>query len=91
MRNLKLVSVRLDPDDLDALTKFCSRHTYWKRNTVICGIISAVMKDFNERQIYDMVRRNRFVCEHVSTEYRIDQVKSPVDKDSTAAEMFEDK
>jgi len=82
MKNLKLVSVRLNPDDLDALIKFCSRHTYWKRNTVICGIISAVMRDFNERQIYDMVRRNRFGTEIVTAEYRIEQVKAPVKTES---------
>lgn len=86
MKNLQLVSVRLDPDDLDALTKFCSRHTYWKRNTVICGIISAVMRDFNERQIYDMVRRNRFGSEHVTAEYRIEQVPAPQKTESVETE-----
>lgn len=86
MKNLQLISVRLDPDDLEALTKFCSRHTYWKRNTVICGIISAVMRDFDERQIYDMVRRNRFGTEIVTAEYRIEQVKAPVKMKSEEAE-----
>lgn len=86
MKNLQLISVRLDPDDLDALTKFCSRHTYWKRNTVICGIISAVMRDFNERQIYDMVRRNRFAVEIVTAEYRIEQVSAPQKTESAESE-----
>lgn len=86
MKNLQLISVRLDPNDLDALTKFCSRHTYWKRNTVICGIISAVMRDFNERQIYDMVRRNRFGTEIVTAEYRIEQVQAPEKTQSAETE-----
>ena len=86
MKNLQLISVRLDPNDLDALTKFCSRHTYWKRNTVICGIISAVMRDFKERQIYDMVRRNRFGSEHVTAEYRIEQVPAPQKTESEETE-----
>ena len=86
MKNLQLISVRLDPNDLEALKKFCDRHYYWKRNAVICGIISAVMRDFNERQIYDMVRRNRFGSEHVTAEYRIEQMPAPQKTESVETE-----
>lgn len=91
MKNLQLISVRLDPDDLEALSKFCQQHYYWKRNAVICGIISAVMRDFSEKQIYDMVRRNRFGAEIVTAEYRIEQVPAPKEKDPVATEFFESK
>lgn len=86
MKNLQLISVRLDPDDLEALSKFCQRHYYWKRNAVICGIISAVMRDFTEKQIYDMVRRNRFGAEIVTAEYRIEQVPAPQKTESAETE-----
>lgn len=90
MKNLQLISVRLDPDDLEALKKFCDRHYYWKRNAVICGIISAVMRDFNDRQIYDMVRRNRFGAEHVTAEYRIEQVQAPEKTDPVESENIKE-
>ena len=90
MKNLQLISVRLDPNDLEALKKFCDRHYYWKRNAVICGIISAVMRDFNERQIYDMVRRNRFGSEHVTAEYRIEQVQAPEKTDQFESENIKE-
>ena len=90
MRNLQLISVRLDPNDLEALKKFCDRHYYWKRNAVICGIISAVMRDFNERQIYDMVRRNRFGAEIGTAEYRIEQVKAPEKTDPVESENIKE-
>lgn len=86
MKNLQLISVRLDPDDLDALSKFCQQHYYWKRNAVICGIISAVMRDFTDKQVYDMVRRNRFGAERVTAEYRIEQVRAPKEKDTVETE-----
>lgn len=89
MKNLQLISVRLDPDDLEALSKFCQRHYYWKRNAVICGIISAVMRDFTEKQIYDMVRRNRFGSEIVTAEYRIEQVPAPEKRDTVETENIE--
>lgn len=86
MKNLQLISVRLDPDDLEALSKFCQQHYYWKRNAVICGIISAVMRDFSEKQVYDMVRRNRFGAEKVTAEYRIEQVPAPESPQSKETE-----
>lgn len=89
MKNLQLISVRLDPDDLEALSKFCQRHYYWKRNAVICGIISAVMRDFTEKQVYDMVRRNRFGAEKVTAEYRIEQVPAPEKRDTVETEKIE--
>lgn len=89
MKNLQLISVRLDPDDLEAIQKFCARHYYWKRNAVICGILSAVMKDFTEKQIYDMVRRNQFGNEIITAEYRIEQVPAPEKKDPVATAFFE--
>lgn len=90
MKNLQLISVRLDPDDLEALKKFCDRHYYWKRNAVICGIISTVMRDFNERQIYDMVRRNRFGTEIVTAEYRIEQLHAPKKTDPVESENIKE-
>lgn len=59
MENKKLISARLDPQTLEKIAKFQSRHTYWKRNTIISNILDAVFENFDEHDIYDMVRFTR--------------------------------
>lgn len=69
--NLQLISARLDTDTLAKIEKFAARHSYWKRNTIINMLLTTIFKDFNERQIYDMVRRNNFSDQMVECEYEI--------------------
>jgi len=69
--NLQLISARLDTDTLAKIEKFAARHSYWKRNTIINSLLTTVFNDFNERQIYDMVRRNNFNKAIVQSEYEI--------------------
>lgn len=69
--NLQLISARLDTDTLAKIEKFAARHSYWKRNTIINNLLTTVFNDFNERQIYDMVRRNNFNKAIVESEYEI--------------------
>lgn len=69
--NLQLISVRIDPDTLAKIEKYAARHSYWKRNTIINNLLTTIFKDFNERQIYDMVRRNNFNKAIVESEYEI--------------------
>lgn len=54
--NLKPVSTRLDPKTLEAIDKFVATRTYWKRNSVINQVLTAVFDCFTETEIYDMVR-----------------------------------
>ena len=54
--NLKPVSTRLDPRTLEAIDKFVATRTYWKRNSVINHLLTAVFDNFTETEIYDMVR-----------------------------------
>ena len=54
--NLKPVSTRLDPKTLEAIDKFVAKRMYWKRNTVINQVLTAVFDNFTETEIYDMVR-----------------------------------
>mgnify|MGYP003290274702 CR=1 FL=1 len=56
MENKKLISTRLDPQTLQKIEKFIELHYYWKRNTVISGVLDAVFDNFDEKAIYDMVR-----------------------------------
>lgn len=75
--NLQLLSVRLDQDILDHIDDFLKRRSFWKRNTVINAILLSVFNDFDERAVYDMVRRNHLKDEPVHAEYRIERVIIP--------------
>ena len=70
-KNLKLVSCRIDPDTLEKIDHFVARHTYWTRNAVINKILSTVINRFDERDVYDMVRSNNFLNEHVTALFRM--------------------
>lgn len=69
---LKLISARVDKETLAKIDAFVAKHTYWKRNTVINMILWAVMNDFDDRDIYDMVRRNHFRQQPVHCGYTIE-------------------
>lgn len=80
-RKKKLISARIDEDALEKIEKFVIRHKYWTKNTVIDGIITAVMEKFGDKDIYDMVRTNMFLNEDITAVYRIN--RAPVtQKDS---------
>ena len=76
--NLQLISVRIDPDTIKKIEKFGSRRYYWKRNTIINAILTSVMNDFPEKDIYDMVRRSMFTKDQIVAKYEI--VKAQIDK-----------
>lgn len=69
--NLVLVSCRIDPETLEKIEKQVKRHYYWKRNTVINGILTAVMDNFTDQQVYDMVRYWRQGHNEVKAEFEI--------------------
>lgn len=78
--NLKLTSVRIDPDTLDKLDKFVSKHTYWTRNAVINSVLTTVMNRFGDRDIYDMVRTWQFTKEPITAIYKINQLPKPTEE-----------
>lgn len=69
--NLKLLSVRLNPDTVEAIEKFTVNHPYWNRNSVINDLLSTIFKDFTDKQIYDMVRRHFFSKNEIKAEYEL--------------------
>ena len=60
MENLKQISVRIDPVTLQKIDDFCKKHYYWKRNTVINGLLGAVVDGMDHDTIYEMVRYSRY-------------------------------
>lgn len=55
-KNLKLKSVRLDPDMLEKVKRFQGKHEYWTESYIINKILCQVFLHFSESDIYDMVR-----------------------------------
>lgn len=73
-KNLKLTSVRLDPDMLESLEKFVSKHDYWTKNGVINNVLTAVFERFSEKDIYDMVRTWEGTKNPITAIYRIENI-----------------
>lgn len=69
--NLKLLSVRLNPETLEAIEKFTKEHRYWNRNSVINNLLTTLFTDFNDKQLYDMARRHFFTKNEVKAEYEL--------------------
>jgi metal-responsive CopG/Arc/MetJ family transcriptional regulator len=59
MEKLKQISVRIDPVTLQKIDDFCKKHYYWKRNTVINGLLGAIVDGMDDKTLYDMVRYSR--------------------------------
>lgn len=72
--NLIPVSTRLDPETVEQIDTWLQRHKYWKRNTAINSILTAVFDNFDDRQIYDMVRYWRRGNYQTKAEFEILQV-----------------
>lgn len=69
--NLKLVSARIEPRTLEKIEKFCSNHYYWKRNSVINGVLTAVFDHFEDGDIYDMCRTWDVSHDMVDCKYKL--------------------
>lgn len=69
--NLVLVSCRIDPETLEKIEAQVKKHYYWKRNTIINGILTAVMDNFTDQQVYDMVRYYPKGQDEVKAEFEI--------------------
>lgn len=78
--NLQLISVRIEPDTIKKIEEFAKTRRYWKRNTIINAILTNVMNDFPEKDIYDMVRRSVFTKDQIVAKYEI--VKAQIDKNT---------
>lgn len=76
-KNLKLTSVRIDPDTLEKINEFLKKHEYWTKNAVINNVLTAVMDRFSDRDIYDMCRTSYFTNDPITAIYRINEVPKP--------------
>ena len=73
MKKKQLLSVRIDPTTLEKVEQFASKHYYWKRNTVISGVLDAVFDNFSPSDIYDMVRYSRLLHKNASGDFSLNE------------------
>lgn len=55
MENLKLISVRLEPDTIEKIDRFCEDKRYWKRNTVINVVLTEVFSRLSDGDLFKMM------------------------------------
>jgi hypothetical protein len=67
----ELLSVRIDPTTLENIEKVVKEHYYWKRNTIISGVLDAVFDNFSPSDIYDMVRYSRLLHKKASGKFSL--------------------
>ena len=56
MENLKQLSVKIDPETLEKIDVIASEGRYWKRNTIINGILTALLIEADKRDIYKLIK-----------------------------------
>lgn len=81
MEETKLTSIRLRTDVLQKIDKISKDHQYWKRSEVINTLLLAVVSNFNDGQIYNMLRRWDWRQNVVKAEFEITkELKAPKDR-----------
>lgn len=81
MEETKLTSIRLRKDVLQKIEKISEDHRYWKRSEVINNLLLAVVCNFNDGQIYKMLRRWDWRNNVVKAEFEITkELKAPKDR-----------
>mgnify|MGYP006389154725 FL=1 len=67
--NLRLISARIDEYSIDKIETLTQKHGYWKKNFIIRQILYAVLHDFDEQDIYNMLKRPRSSKFKAKSEY----------------------
>lgn len=70
----KLISARIDPETINKIEAFSEKHKYWTRNRIIDKVLYAVFKDFDDKDIYDMVRRPYWSQSKVMAKYEVENL-----------------
>lgn len=68
--NMKNYSIRLGGEEVQRLDKLSTEHFYWKRSGIIRGILLAIFRALDDRQIYDLVRYG-FDCSNIEVKITI--------------------
>lgn len=80
MDRTKLVSVRLETETFNKIEKIVERETYYKRSDVINNILKAVLDNFNDGQIHDMMYRWKWDRNVVNTQFEVTNELKPYER-----------
>lgn len=75
MENLKLVSVRLIPENLREIDKLVKSHDYWTRSLVINNLLNACLKCCNPGTLFKMVSTYYPDDKGYTIDFKIDREK----------------
>lgn len=80
MERTKLVSVRLETETYDKIEKIVQRETYYKRSDVINNLLKAVLDNFDDGQIHDMIYRWKWMQNVVNTQFEVTKELKPYER-----------
>lgn len=80
MERTKLVSVRLETETFEKIEKIVKRETYYKRSDVINNLLKAVLDNFDDGQIHDMMYRWKWDRNVVNTQFEITKELKPYER-----------
>lgn len=80
MERTKLVSVRLETETYDKIEKIVERETYYKRSDVINNLLKAVLDNFDDGQIHDMMNRWKWDRNVVNTQFEVTKELKPYER-----------
>lgn len=80
MERTKLVSVRLETETYEKIEKIVARETYYKRSDVINNLLKAVLDNFDDRQIHDMMNRWKWDINVVNTQFKVTDELKPYER-----------
>lgn len=77
MKRTKLMSIRLEDETIAFVEKFVANNKYYKKSNVINNILRAVLDNFTEGEIYDMVERWKWSRNVVYTNFEVTKDLKP--------------
>lgn len=80
MERTKLVSVRLETETYDKIEKIVERESYYKRSDVINNLLKAVLDNFDDGQIHDMMYRWKWDRNVVNTQFEVTKELKPYER-----------
>ena len=80
MERTKLVSVRLETETYDKIENIVARETYYKRSDVINNLLKAVLDNFDDGQIHDMMYRWKWDRNVVNTQFEVTKELKPYER-----------
>ena len=80
MERTKLVSVRIETETYNKIEKIVERERYYKRSDVINNLLKAVLDNFDDGQIHDMMNRWNWDRNIVNTQFEITKELKPYER-----------